>query len=152
MQVAAGGAAVSAIFSPDGGDEIISVVRSASSSIDVELYVFSYRRLADELIGAKERGVRVRVLLEPTLSGSNPNLEMAEYLGDAGIEVRWALPSRTNHAKFAIIDGRKVLVGSHNWSYSAMSTNREASVLVEDEEAVGEFEAVFEEDWNAAYS
>ena len=143
---------ITSIFSPDGMHEFTSAIDSASSSLELEVYVFSYRALADELIEAHEHGVEVRVLLEPTLSGNNPNLETAEYLRDAGVEVRWATPSRTNHAKFLIIDGKRVLVGSHNWSWHAMNENREASVLIDDEATVGEFQQLFEQDWQAAYS
>jgi len=143
---------ITPIFSPDGKDEIISLISSASSTLDLEVYAFSYEVLADELIRAQERRVQVRVLLEPSLSGNNPNLATAETLRDGGVAVRWADPSRTNHAKFLIIDGRRVLVGSHNWSWHAMNSNREASLLVEDPATVREFEDVFEQDWNAAYS
>ncbi|MDO8339648.1 MAG: phospholipase D-like domain-containing protein [Candidatus Burarchaeum sp.] len=143
---------VTPIFSPNGEDEVISLISSASSTLDLEVYAFSYELLADELIKAKERGIAVRVLLEPSLSGNNPNLATAETLRDGGVEVRWADPSRTNHAKFLIIDGRRVLVGSHNWSWHAMNTNREASLLVEDSATVREFEDAFEKDWMAAYS
>ncbi|VVC04835.1 Cardiolipin synthase [Candidatus Burarchaeum australiense] len=144
--------AITAIFSPGGQDEIVPLIGSASSSLDVEMYVFSYQLLADELISAQARGVSVRVLLEPALSGDNANLKMAETLRDGGVDVRWADPSRTNHAKFLIIDGKRVLVGSHNWSWHAMNTNREASVLVEDAATVSEFGRAFEQDWGAAYA
>ena len=143
---------ITPIFSPDGQAEFTAAISSASSSLDLEVYVFSYRTLADELIEAHERGVRARVLLEPTRSGNNPNLETAEYLRDNGVDVRWATPSRTNHAKYLIMDGRRVLVGSHNWSWHAMNENREASVLVEDERTVRDFSSIFEQDWAAAYS
>jgi len=143
---------ITPIFSPEGKPEFISAIRSASTSLELEVYVFSYRELADELISAHERGVKVRVLLEPTLYGNNPNLQTAEYLREGGVEVRWATPSRTNHAKYLIIDGRLVLMGSHNWSWHAMNENREASVLVQDEGMVREFGQVFEEDLAAAYT
>jgi len=142
---------VTPIFSPNGEDEIISLISSASSTLDLEVYAFSYELLADELISAQARGVSVRALLEPNLSGDNPNLKTAETLRDGGVNVRWAAPSRTNHAKFLILDGRRVLVGSHNWSWHAMNSNREASVLVEDTATVREFEDAFEKDWMAAY-
>jgi len=143
---------ITPIFSPDGKDEVVALLASAQTSLDLEVYAFSYVELADELISAQARGVAVRVLLEPNLGTDNANLQTAETLRDGGVAVRWADPSRTNHAKFLIIDSKTVLVGSHNWSWHAMNTNREASVLVEDAETVGEFEDVFQQDWNAAYS
>jgi len=50
------------------------------------------------------------------------------------------------HSKFTIRDGKEVLVGSHNFSYSALNKNREASVIISGN-AVQEFMDIFEEDW-----
>ena len=150
QQATSGTTAIESIFSPDAKGEILAAIDSAKTSLDVEMYLFKYQTLADELVAAKGRGVKVRVLLEPNLSGGNPNLETMSYLRGHGIEARWSTPSRTNHAKFFIIDGKRVAVGSHNWSFSAMTKNREASVLVEDARTTAEFQQAFEQDWALA--
>ncbi|MFH1447639.1 MAG: phospholipase D-like domain-containing protein [Candidatus Micrarchaeota archaeon] len=139
------------IFSPDAEDDIIGVIRSAGETIDLEMYLFNYEPLADELIRARERGVRVRVILEPRLFGDNPNLEMMEYLRAGGLEVRWAsLEYKLTHTKAMIVDGKRVLVGSTNWSYSALKKNREYSVLIDDGGVAREFTENFELDWGKA--
>lgn len=142
--------AVMPLFSPGAEAEIAYLIESANSSLDVEMYQFSYTPFADELIDAQKRGVRVRVLLEPRLDGDD-NLGTMEYLRENGVGARWAtLEFARTHSKVMIVDGRKVLVGSPNWSYSAMFRNRESAVIVAGGDVAAEFEAVFEEDWQKA--
>jgi phosphatidylserine/phosphatidylglycerophosphate/cardiolipin synthase-like enzyme len=141
---------IGTVFSPNAGEEILGLIRSANESIDVEMYLFSYRPLADELVKASERGVKVRVILEPRLTDS-PNLETMKYLREKGITARWAsLTYKLTHAKAMIIDKKKVLVGSTNWSASALGKNREYSVTIEDNNVVDEFVRAFEGDWEKA--
>ena len=141
---------VETVFSPEAEDEIIGILRGANESLDVEMYLFNYRGLADELVKAKARGIAVRVILEPRLTGTE-NLEMMKYLRDNGIDARWAsLDYKLTHAKTVVVDGKRVLVGSTNWSSSALKKNREYSVLIEDENIASEFLANFEKDWGMA--
>jgi len=139
-----------AVFSPGADGELLALLESANRSIDVELYQFSHEPLLEKLVNAREKGVQIRVILEPRLEG-NDNVEAARFLGKRGISVRWAsLSFARTHSKFAIVDGSVVFVGSPNWSYYAMRKNREAAVIVKGGDAVEEFNKVFEEDWEIA--
>lgn len=141
---------VDAVFSPGAEAEIVALIESANESIEVELFQFSYEPLMDALADARERGVRVRVILEPRLDGDD-NLKAMRRLKGSGVDARWAsLSFSRTHSKTAVVDGRRVLVGSPNWSYSAMFRNRESAVIIESSEVAGEFERVFEEDWGMA--
>jgi len=141
---------VETVFSPGAEEEVLGLIRGANESIEVEMYLFNYMPLANELVKAKERGVDVRVILEPRLSGDE-NLKMMKFLREKGISARWAsLEYKLTHAKAMIVDKKKVLVGSTNWSMSAMTKNREYSVLIEDNGVVAEFIKNFEEDWEKA--
>lgn len=121
---------------------------SAQSTLDVQLYQFSYADLKNALAQAALRGVRVRIILEPRVES---NLETAQFLRQNGVSARWASREYTNtHSKTMVADGRRVLVGSINWSRNAMKTNREAGVVIESEELAREFLRVFEEDWAKA--
>lgn len=141
---------VEPLFSPGAEPAVISLIESAVRTIDVEMYQFSNMALAGALADASARGVRVRVILEPRLDGDD-NLEMMEYLRGNGVDARWgALEFSRTHTKVMVVDGKTVLVGSQNWSYSAMHRNREAAVVVESSETAGEFSEVFESDWKLA--
>ena len=140
---------VQALISPGIGGEVLRLVSSANSTIEAELYQFSFTPLMDELVRAHGRGVSVRVILEPRLSGDD-NLDAAAFLVRHGVPVRWASLSFSNtHSKLAIIDGESALVGSPNWSYSAMFKNRETAAIISGKNAIREFRETFEEDWAA---
>ncbi|HST23581.1 MAG TPA: phospholipase D-like domain-containing protein [Blastocatellia bacterium] len=52
------------------------------------------------------------------------------------------------HTKGIIVDGKRVLVGSHNWSSSGVTLNRDASLIFDDEEAAQYYSEAFELDWD----
>jgi cardiolipin synthase A/B len=138
-----------AIFSPEEGDEIIGFIDSAEESLQIEMYVFTSEDIVDALKRAQDRGVNVQIILERRVAtGENPKHydELLAY----GIDIRWASYGYAlTHAKFIIADGKRVLVGSHNFSDSAMHRNREASVVLTGN-IVEEFKRVFEKDWALA--
>ncbi|MFA6530292.1 MAG: phospholipase D-like domain-containing protein [Candidatus Micrarchaeia archaeon] len=137
---------VTPVFSPEDGKGVISFINSAKDSLDMEMYLLSSDDAINALLAAKDRGVYVRVILERDLEGT-PNYKAYDKLSAAGISVKWASGKYTlTHAKFIIVDGKLVLVGSHNLSNNALEKNREASVILSGE-PVKEFEKVFETDW-----
>ncbi len=142
--------AIETVFSPDGGGKIISLIDAANESIDIEIYVFSSRDVVEALMRAKERGVDVRVIIERNVVGDD-NGEIFRELASKGFNVRYAGKAyKLTHAKVIIVDGKAVLVGSHNLSNSALFKNREASVIIRDSPSVDEFTAAFELDWSLA--
>lgn len=87
------------------------------------------------LSAAAKRGVSVFVLLErdgdrrSQVNGANG--ETAKRLRAAGIVPVFDSPERTMHAKIAVIDRRRVFLGSHNITQSALKYNREVSLCVD---------------------
>ncbi|NYZ73685.1 DUF1669 domain-containing protein [Candidatus Micrarchaeota archaeon] len=138
------------VFSPEGGHEIISLIDSAQKTLDIEMYVFTSRDVVEALERAKARGVDVRVIIERNvISGGND--AMYQELAAKGFNIRYA--SRIyalTHSKFMIIDGGAVLVGSHNFSNSALYENREASVIIRSADIARQFADVFATDWAIA--
>ena len=135
------------LISPGIGGDVVALIASANSTLDVEVYQFSYVPLQQALVDAHARGVNVRVILEPRLSGDD-NLDTAEFLVKNGVPVHWASLSFANtHSKLAVVDGKEVLIGSPNWSNSAMNRNRETAVLVSSPALASEFSSMFEKDW-----
>jgi len=94
--------------------------------------------LMQALAAAAARGVHVQVALdlgEPAKFGQEPDLKHVEaerWLYAHGIHVMLDEPNRTTHAKVMIVDDSIVLMGSHNWTRSAIVENREASVVLSD--------------------
>lgn len=132
------------VFSPENGNEIIEFIDGAEESLDIEVYLFTSYDVYDAVVRAQERGVRIRILLEGEPM-NNANDEMYLRLVNEGISVKYH-SGELMHSKFIIRDGKDVFVGSHNFSYSALNKNREASVIISGS-AVQEFIDIFEEDW-----
>ncbi len=51
------------------------------------------------------------------------------------------------HNKGIIIDGKKVLVSSQNWSSEGVMSNRDAGLIIENTEIASYFEAIFKDYW-----
>jgi phosphatidylserine/phosphatidylglycerophosphate/cardiolipin synthase-like enzyme len=49
-----------------------------------------------------------------------------------------------------IVDGKRCLVGSHNWSGNGVTLNRDASLLFDDSAVAQYYRQVFELDWDRA--
>lgn len=142
-------AKVSFVFSPGAEGEVVSFIRSAQKTIDIEMYVFTSESVLRELADAEKRGVQVRVILEPRVEDSRKERVFATLQG-IGADARWAsMEFKLTHSKFAIVDGKRALVGSINFSQSALTANREAAAEIEGE-GVKELSAIFESDWQKA--
>ncbi|MCX8082137.1 MAG: phospholipase D-like domain-containing protein [bacterium] len=88
-----------------------------------------------ELIEAKKRGVKIEIIFNQSdkdysSHATVENLKTARYLSNNGISVYFSPPDRTTHSKMLVIDRKYVIVGSANWSYSAMEKNNETSVII----------------------
>jgi phosphatidylserine/phosphatidylglycerophosphate/cardiolipin synthase-like enzyme len=102
----------------------------------------------DALRLAVARGVRVRVLLDPTqdLDGSS-----LAALVQAGAPARHYRVNQATgqllHAKLGIFDGARVIVGSANWSRLGLEVNHELDVLCDCIDVARPLEARFGLDW-----
>ena len=114
--------------------ELITRINSATKNIYVFMYDWRWYKndfacdmsqINQALVRAVRRGVRVNAIL-------NSN-EVIETLKSLGINaVKWN-ENKLMHAKAVIIDEWVSLIGSHNFSESAMGLNLEISQISEDE-------------------
>ena len=116
-------------FSAQDGIEwvIEREIDAAAKRIDVAVYTFTSRPLAQALDDARERGVRVRVILDP--SNASGSYSKAAYLINNGVDVRVERGVGLMHHKFALIDDSVLITGSFNWTASAEAENDE-NILV----------------------
>lgn len=89
-------------------------------------------QLVIDLIYAKERGVDVRVFLENTKLSQNRIAY--QKLTHNGIQVKFDTSKYLLHTKTIIIDNRYCIIGSTNWTRSAIETNYETSILIDSEQ------------------
>lgn len=149
--------AVESHFSAQEGIEwvIEREIDNANKSIQVAVYVLTSRPLAQALIDAYNRGVKVRIILDP--SNASAAYSKASYLVDNSIEVRVKRGAGLMHHKFALIDDTVLITGSFNWTASAEVRNDENILLLKGFPATyksfeREFARMWEESepWSAA--
>lgn len=92
-------------------------------------------RIAAHLARAAKRGVKVFVVLENTGKRSDEldiqNRRTGKLLEEKGITVYFDSQRKTTHTKLVIIDRRLILLGSHNFTQSALKYNNEISILLD---------------------
>ncbi|MBI5046175.1 hypothetical protein HZC07_00385 [Candidatus Micrarchaeota archaeon] len=138
------------IFSPTDGKKVISLIDSANKSLDIEMYLLTSKDVIAALERAQLRGVSIRIILERNVIG-NDNSNIYNRFASQGFNVRYASSVyKLTHAKFIIVDGTAVLVGSNNMTNASLYDNREAGVIIRDGNTITDFQNVFETDWKLA--
>jgi len=144
---------VSPYFSPDRGadDTTIGFIDHCHSYLDVAIYSLTHNGIADALLRAHGRGVKVRVLID-ALQAANAYAD-DESLEAAGIEVRRDTQAGAMHNKFMIGDGRDgglaVQTGSFNFSKNAADKNAENFVVIRLQYIAKAYQDEFERLWAA---
>ena len=142
---------VATLPSADIRPPIRAAIDSATARIDLELYVLTDLGIVHALERAAARGVRLRVLLDPT---ERPSDAAATELRARGIPVRlYRGRGELLHAKTMVTDGRTVIAGSANWSAGGFARNHEVDLVLDDAPAVAAvFTQAADADWAASGS
>ena len=117
-------------FSPeeDIAPTIVKLIDAAQQSVDLAAFSFTHPDIADAVIRAHQRGVRVRFLMDYTQSRLKSC--RAVDLINAGIEVRTRRRRGFQHNKYIVIDGTTLLSGSYNFTTSADDRNTENLLVI----------------------
>jgi phosphatidylserine/phosphatidylglycerophosphate/cardiolipin synthase-like enzyme len=122
---------VAAHFSSQGSivKAVIESIRGVNERLTLALYGFDNSDLADELLQLVKKKVTVRVKVDTARSASKKIVALIDKLKAGGVEVQTVAPGGRNHNKFAIIDGKRVLTGSYNWTLKSESNWENLLVL-----------------------
>ncbi|MGB1196404.1 MAG: phospholipase D-like domain-containing protein [Synechococcus sp.] len=156
--------------SEDHGLQLIAQHLSAAKrSIDLALFVFSAQSLTDVLAQRVQSGVAIRLLADPGFA-SRSFSEVLDLLGVA-LPDRFCKLEKGNrplakplrgvgtprlargdklHHKFAVIDNRKVITGSFNWSPSAAHQNDETLLVIHSPTLAAHFTHEIDRMWRGA--
>lgn len=108
-------------------DRLVGLLNSATATLDLEAEVLSDPQVANALITAAGRGVRVRVVL----ANGTPSAAQAAAipkLKAAGVQLK-TLANPYMHAKSIVADGKTAYVGSENFTQASLDGNRELGVI-----------------------
>ena len=105
-------------------------VGRARESVLVQAYAFTSPPIAQALVEAHRRGVRVQVILDRSALGDRSSV--GSLLSRAGVPVLVDDPNGIAHNKVMVIDGATVLTGSFNFTRSAEERNAENLLVLRD--------------------
>ena len=109
-------------------DATLKLIETAKSgeNIDLAMFYLSEREIVKELIAAKQRGVNVKILLDPNKDAFGrekngiPNRQVASELNEAGVQVRWCnTQGEQCHSKMILksnIQQSEMILGSANFT------------------------------------
>jgi phosphatidylserine/phosphatidylglycerophosphate/cardiolipin synthase-like enzyme len=148
----ADGTRVESYFSPSDGARahaVLPLIAAATSTLDVAMFFFTDPDVAQALIDASARGVRVRMVLDA--SGAAHPASKSSQLCAADIPVKVENWGGKSHSKWAVADAdhdaATVLFGSMNWTASGDQDNDENTLVVHDRALAAQFRAEFERQW-----
>ena len=146
-------------------DALLANVASAKTGerLDIAVFYFSHRALLKAVVAAQQRGVQVRVLLDPNEDAFGrkkngiPNRQAALELHRAGVPVRWCdTHGEQCHAKLMLRRGNdgkaELIAGSANYTRRNLDDyNLESSARIlaaGDAPVIRQATAYFEQSWN----
>ena len=128
---------------------VIPLIDKAVNSI--KIVVFDWRWYGEDpanpcqlfnasIVRACKRGVNIQACV-------NSNA-IALPLRENGINVKIPISKNLIHTKFIIIDDAFLIMGSHNFSQAAFTTNFETSVVLDDPLQINDFVLFFNNIWS----
>ena len=104
---------------PDDSPKLIfDTINGAKESLKIKMFIFSDPDLINAVIAAKNRGVKIQVMLNPARrDGEEENKVTRKTLEDAGIDVKDSNPEfGITHEKSMVADDKIAFIKSLNWA------------------------------------
>lgn len=141
---------------PFAKDVWIEMIDGAKKTIELEqMYVYSEAGQAMEpvlqaLERAGKRGIKIRVILwKGMVQNDTPSYERLKNMPNTEVRLidMKAITGGILHAKFWVIDGEKLFVGSQNADWKALTQIHETGTLIDNADMAKSLRSIFEIDW-----
>jgi phosphatidylserine/phosphatidylglycerophosphate/cardiolipin synthase-like enzyme len=135
----------------------VEMIHDAEETLDLGEFYLSdteqgglLKPVIDVVIGAAERGVKVRLLTEKSFYDTYPET-IDRFRNTDGIEVRFFdIKAKTGgvlHAKYFIVDQRELFLGSQNFDWRALEHIHEIGLRVASPSLALTLTRLFDSDW-----
>jgi cardiolipin synthase len=141
------------VMPDDGAGAVVALIDGARESLLLKQFKLQSEAIEQALLRAHQRGVQVRVMLNPHTSGGDRwNDEAHARLGEWGIAVAWtseAFP--VTHEKSMVVDRCSALISTFNLSDKYFTETRDYGIVSQAPSVVEEVIAGFEADWTRTF-
>jgi phosphatidylserine/phosphatidylglycerophosphate/cardiolipin synthase-like enzyme len=130
---------------PTGGipNRVAATMDTAQKTLDVVVYEFNWEPLAEAMIRAAERGVRVRLVTDTDTVTEEKDLIAS--LQKAGVKIVDDQRNAIMHDKFVIIDGAQLWTGSMNFTINDAYKNDNNFMFITSSRLAQNYTAKFEQ-------
>ena len=128
--------------------QILEALNKAKDSIFVQAYSFTDRNIAEALVEAARRGVKINVLLDK--SNRNDKRSAKDVVIQNNLPLRFDSPSGIAHNKVMVIDNQTVISGSYNFSAAAYSRNTENLLILNSADLAKEYIQNWQKRWEVS--
>ncbi len=117
-------------FTPPAGaaQAIVKTIDASSREVLVQAYGFTHNAIAQAIVRAHQRGVKVSVLLDQ--KSDHTNRYVVDLLNNAQVTLRQDGKHAISHNKVMVIDESVVITGSFNFTNSAETRNAENFLIL----------------------
>ena len=139
-------------YGPGSGFEAIDpdLIAGAKERIDMAAYVLSDERIIEALSAAAERGVKIRLYLDPEqfrrIAGANMNMVALVNQPNVSARIK-AEQNDMMHMKSFAVDGRWLRTGSANFSWAGERRQDNDILVLDSPEAARGFSRNFDLIW-----
>jgi phospholipase D len=124
------------------GDLVVNEITKAKTSIFVQAYGFTSKKIITALIEAKKRGVEIKIILDRS-NFHKRNNNILSTLQEAKITVYEDKIKGIAHNKIMILDNHKVITGSFNFTENADKRNAENIFIIDNSKVA----AAYHKNW-----
>jgi len=118
------------VWSPGSTAALVSLIASATTSIDIESEELDDPAITSALTAAAHRGVDVRIVMEAN-SRWDPAFDQITAAG-GHVFIYDSSGGLYIHAKFVDVDDTTVWIGSENFTVASLAYNRELGIVLRD--------------------
>jgi phosphatidylserine/phosphatidylglycerophosphate/cardiolipin synthase-like enzyme len=137
----------------------LEMITGATRTLDIEQFYLSSRaqeplqEIIGAIRGAASRGVSVRIIADDRMHKTYPQpLDSLATLNNVSVRIInfGPITGGVQHAKYFIVDGELMFLGSQNFDWRALNHIHELGFRIRNREAVSIYQDVFDMDWELA--
>lgn len=146
---------ITPLLTPDNyHEQVLELIHSAENELLIQNQTFNapnqgqvkLEQLINAVLQKQQEGVTIKIIFRiVNAAAARKNLERLIEMGFDKSNIRL---QKNCHNKGIIVDRKKIMIGSQNWSNDGVSLNRDASLIFNDEKLSAYFRAIFLHDWN----
>jgi len=126
---------------------LLDAIHQAKDRLDVAIYNFDDKEIAEAILDANERGVNIRVITDGNKAEKDRRAAILDEFSQNHIEVK-ITTSQKMHLKMAIIDDYLIVTGSYNYTEASANENLEQLMTLANGELAKEWTSIFTTLWN----